>query len=536
MLAKQNDPISIKWKINITPINSTELNKLAEDFRKHFVPRKELYAEQAFWLSLFNPISEQSVIQTTPVKTEAPRELLKVSLVKTSFQKLKNHLASFDKVVKVRTTPDAIIEGSWGFKHTKAVFKQEVIPFIKTLRDLFKDFDNGLYNELNEDFFNINEWKMKLNAKDVSIANLRKHIKSLKGKNVVEKDLSPNKAHVCFLEFVNDVKKPIGQTFTIVENSCPLTRITSTKVEPLKETTLKSVTTPNTEIKLYRRKTKVAKLVDLSCETSILGSRYDVILTHLSLVKSLKDKVLVMASKVVTSKLQFYYCLSQTRTGPWATQINVSEISFMFSLRSWEKKETHPQTQSRRLHSRKALSATHGPLRANEDSKTDNDIEFINQTLRAYYEEVGISHQTSVERSSQPNDVVERQNQTLVEAAQTMLIFSKAPKPELSHFHVFDALCYPNNDSEELGKLKPKADIGIFVGYAPAKKAYRIYNKRNRLIIETIHVDFDKLTAMAFEQFSSGPGPQFMTPGTLSSGLVPHPPSPTSYVLPTKKD
>ncbi|GKB75571.1 hypothetical protein Tco_0942466 [Tanacetum coccineum] len=97
-----------------------------------------------------NPIFEQPVFQTTPVKTEAPSEIPKVSLVKTSFQKLKNHLASFDKVVKVRTTPDAITEGSWGFEHTKAIFKQEVIPFIKTLRDLFKEFDNGLHIKINE--------------------------------------------------------------------------------------------------------------------------------------------------------------------------------------------------------------------------------------------------------------------------------------------------------------------------------------------------------------------------------------------------
>ncbi|GJX94143.1 hypothetical protein Tco_0348729 [Tanacetum coccineum] len=83
-------------------------------------------------------------------QTEAPSELSKVSMVKTIFQKLKNHLASFDKVVKVWTTPNAIIEGSWGFEHTKAVFKHEVIPFIKTLWDSFKDFDNGLHNELNK--------------------------------------------------------------------------------------------------------------------------------------------------------------------------------------------------------------------------------------------------------------------------------------------------------------------------------------------------------------------------------------------------
>ncbi|GKB00111.1 retrovirus-related pol polyprotein from transposon TNT 1-94 [Tanacetum coccineum] len=93
-------------------------------------------------------------------------------------------------------------------------------------------------------------------------------------------------------------------------------------------------------------------------------------------------------------------------------------------------------------------------------------------------------------------------------------------KPDLSFFHVFGALCYPTNDNDDLGKLDAKADIGIFVGYAPAKKAFRIYNKKTQKFIETIHVTFDELTTMASEQFSSGPGLHFMTPATSSSGLV----------------
>ncbi|GJU88355.1 retrovirus-related pol polyprotein from transposon TNT 1-94 [Tanacetum coccineum] len=87
-------------------------------------------------------------------------------------------------------------------------------------------------------------------------------------------------------------------------------------------------------------------------------------------------------------------------------------------------------------------------------------------------------------------------------------------KMELSFLHVFGSLCYQTNDNEDLGKLNVKADIGIFVGYAPAKKAFRIYNGRTRKIMETIHVTFDELTAMAFEQFSSGPGLQSLTPAT----------------------
>nr|GFA81850.1 hypothetical protein [Tanacetum cinerariifolium] len=203
--------------------------------------------------------------------------------------------------------------------------------------------------------------------------------------------------------------------------------------------------------------------------------------------------------------------------------------------------------------------------------RTDNGTEFVNQTLRDYYEEVGISHETLVALSPQQNGFVERRNRTLIEAARTMLIYAQAPLflwtedvatacftqnrsiirlrhgktlyellhskfPDLSFFHVFGALYYPTNDSENLGKLQPKADIGIFIGYAPIKKAFRIYNWRTRRIVETIHVDFDELTAMASEQSSSGPALHEMTPGTISSGLV-RPSSPsTSFVPPSRND
>nr|GEW53361.1 hypothetical protein [Tanacetum cinerariifolium] len=113
-------------------------------------------------------------------------------------------------------------------------------------------------------------------------------------------------------------------------------------------------------------------------------------------------------------------------------------------------------------------------------------------TLRSYYEEVRISHQTSVARTPQSNGVVKRQNRTLMEAARTI---------------------------EDLGKLKLKADIGIFVGYAPAKKASRNYNKRTRMIVENIHVNFDELTEMGSKQFRSGPEPKLLNPRIISSGL-----------------
>ncbi|GKF34797.1 retrovirus-related pol polyprotein from transposon TNT 1-94 [Tanacetum coccineum] len=77
--------------------------------------------------------------------------------------------------------------------------------------------------------------------------------------------------------------------------------------------------------------------------------------------------------------------------------------------------------------------------------------------------------------------------------------------PDLSFFYVFGALCYLTNDSENLGKLQPKADI-----------------------------DFDELTAMAFEHSSSGPAFHEMNPATISLGLVPNLPPSTPFVPPSR--
>ncbi|GJS00361.1 retrovirus-related pol polyprotein from transposon TNT 1-94, partial [Tanacetum coccineum] len=102
---------------------------------------------------------------------------------------------------------------------------------------------------------------------------------------------------------------------------------------------------------------------------------------------------------------------------------------------------------------------------------------------------------------------------------------------------VFGALCYPTNDNEDLGKLQPTADIGIFVGYAPNRKGYRIYNKRTQQIMETIHVTFDELTEqIALVQSSPGPANNLLTPGPIILGLVPNPAPAIPYVPLTNKE
>ncbi|GKC47867.1 hypothetical protein Tco_1065589 [Tanacetum coccineum] len=121
---------------------------LSEDFGKRFTPQQEMDAEQAFWFRISNPTNKP--YDASPVKIEAPKEHPKVSLVNESLKNLKFHLARFDNVVKIRTTPNARTEGEWGFGHTKAIFNNEIIPFLKSLKDIFNVFDRDLLNEIME--------------------------------------------------------------------------------------------------------------------------------------------------------------------------------------------------------------------------------------------------------------------------------------------------------------------------------------------------------------------------------------------------
>nr|GEZ56511.1 putative RNA-directed DNA polymerase [Tanacetum cinerariifolium] len=186
--------------------------------------------------------------------------------------------------------------------------------------------------------------------------------------------------------------------------------------------------------------------------------------------------------------------------------------------------------------------------------RTDNGTEFKNHVLKEYFDSVGIFHQVSSVRTPQQNRVVERRNQTLVEAARIMLIFSRAllflwaeaiatacftqnhsiihrrfnktpyelingRKPNISFLLVFEALCYLKNDREDIRKLGAKCNIGFFIGYSADSCAYRIYKRRTKILMKTMNVSFDELLVMAFKQRSSKPRLPSMTFGQISSGL-----------------
>ncbi|GJW48873.1 hypothetical protein Tco_0080519 [Tanacetum coccineum] len=143
MHAKQNDLIVQEKKVNIAPIDYVALNKLFE----HFVPQKQFSVEHAFWLPILKLIFEIPPVQPEPVLKEIPRELPTFSLVKDTFNKI-SHVNDFENVVTVRTKVTGQNEGSWEFEHIRKAFDKDIKPFVKTLKEYFHMFDQGLHKEI----------------------------------------------------------------------------------------------------------------------------------------------------------------------------------------------------------------------------------------------------------------------------------------------------------------------------------------------------------------------------------------------------
>ncbi|KAJ9557114.1 hypothetical protein OSB04_011728 [Centaurea solstitialis] len=186
--------------------------------------------------------------------------------------------------------------------------------------------------------------------------------------------------------------------------------------------------------------------------------------------------------------------------------------------------------------------------------RSDNGTEFKNATLDAYLTSVGISHNFSGAYTPQQNGVVERRNRTLVEAARTMLAYSGLPLtfwaeavstacftqnrtiitkrfkktpyhiinrrvPNVKFFHVFGCRCYILNNRDNLGKFDKKADEGYFLGYSLTSKTFRVYNKRTKMVMETVYVTFDETMSMTSEHSSSELGIHSQASTTTSDSI-----------------
>nr|GEX13346.1 integrase, catalytic region, zinc finger, CCHC-type, peptidase aspartic, catalytic [Tanacetum cinerariifolium] len=701
--AQQDDLILyVIEQLKTQVVNCTKINQDNKNVYEILTAELERYKDQKTNAIVIRDSEETLMLEdekpnlssrTTIV--EVPKELPKVSMVISSLKKFKFYLASFDMVVKEGTTTTAITEGTWGFEHTKSCFRDEIIPFVKALKDLFNSFDQFLIDGLTEVQNVFNQMEQAVEQHCVEKNNFQDKIKDVLKENerLLEKAISTDIVNIvvnanvnyacktvnecercvtietelqsdyikkeCFdklfkqyttlekhyislevdtqlkqeifrrnnsftqqsaptfdqLFEINDLKAQSQEKDTTIMklkerikslsgNACPLTRIITTAIIPLrKPIPLESNTTKLEVTLVYSRKPKKLKTkfllaivfeivlwyLDSGCSKHMTGDRSQLInfvQKFLGIVKFENDHVAKIMGygdykigNVTISRVYFVEGLGHNlfSVGQFCdSNLEVAFRQHTCFIRNLDGVDLLTGSLGNNLYTlslRDMMASSHICL-LSEASKTKSwiwhrrlshlNFGAINHLARQglvrglpklkfkkdhLCSACGMGKSKKKSHKPKSKDINQEKLYLLhMDLCGPMRVESingkkKTPYellhnklPDLSFLHVFGALCYPTNDSDNLGKLQPKADIRIFIGYELTKKALHIYNRRTRHIVETIYVDFDELTAMASKQSSSGPALNEITPATISSGLLSKPSSSTPYVPPSRND
>ncbi|GJV96441.1 retrovirus-related pol polyprotein from transposon TNT 1-94 [Tanacetum coccineum] len=444
MLDKQNDPILIEKKIKISPIDYSKLNKIKEDFGKCFITQKEFYVEQAFWLK-HSSLSETPVTSHTPVRIEAPSELPKKDIdeIETINIELEHRVAkllSENKNLRKER------------EHLKSIYKDQ-FDLIRNTHVQSKERCDSLIAQINAKSVENSNLNVKLQEKVFAITSLKNELRKLKGKNVVDTTVSKPNATIAPGMFKLDIE-PIYHMLKInrdahkvyIEKTIKSTDtlrgfVECARIQNLSEPLLESAcmfTKHVQELLVYVSQTchnspkPSKKLVAVTPMNKDKRVRFAEHVTSLSNIPKQNDSLKTTDSnKPLLTSTRVKPTTSASGSKPLKNTKN-NRITRPPSRNQKNKVEDHSRKVKSSLnktnfvfepinnvlvkHSmRNAISKKEVTdaiikcikniqFRLNatvRNVRTDNGTEFVNQTLRDFYENVSILHQTSVARTPQ---------------------------------------------------------------------------------------------------------------------------------------
>ncbi|GKD37949.1 retrovirus-related pol polyprotein from transposon TNT 1-94 [Tanacetum coccineum] len=422
MHAKQDDPIAKEKKVNISPIDYVALNKLSEHFDKHFVPQKQLLAEHAFWLPISKPVFEIPPIQPEPVLKEIPHELPTISLVKDSFIKMRSHVNDFENVVTVRTKVTDLV-------HTAVNSLAKIIDYQSMEKSFLDEYSECV--ELKAELSKKNDMVEKAVYDELS-----KRCERMENR-VIGSTSDCRSKPTCNAKKNRIVRPPSSNNKNKVEDHCRSNnsprKPTSTKV--VKKTPPSSNNSGKLKDIINIGSSRKSKSVESKISNNSKPNKNWESNVSTSPSSSRKSKKHTHKPKFDDSIQEKLYLLHIDLCGPMRIE-SINEKKYILAIMI----QVRLNATVRNIH-------------------TDNGTEFVNQTLKAYYEDVRILHQTSaplflwVEAvaiacyTENCSLIRRRHNKTPYE-----LIHDR--KPDLTYFYVFGALCYSTNDAEDLGLVQ----------------------------------------------------------------------------------
>ncbi|GJU94358.1 retrovirus-related pol polyprotein from transposon TNT 1-94 [Tanacetum coccineum] len=555
----------LEKKVNTTPVDYAVLNQLSQDFEKRFVPQTESSAEQAFWSHNSINSSDPSP-SCRPTKVEVPKELPKVSMVNTSLKKLKHHIAGFDVAVKERTMTTTITEGSWGFKHTKACFRDEIIPFLKALKDIFDTFDQYLIDELTE-------VQNVFHQMEQAVEQHRLESKSFEIKmNQVLNENERLLEQVINKDIVNIIMNSTVDNASVNVHACKMCLKLETELLNKKDFIEKE-----TYDKLFRSYTTLEKhYISLEVDTQLNQEIFqrDNSVSNQSAPNFDQyfelNELKAQSQEKDTTYKQLYDSIKPTRIrskeqcDALINQVNqnfveISDLNISLEekglvittlkdeLRKLKGKDLADNVVTKNTNAPEMLKIDHSKLNANSkllcvksngcmlsdnhDLCVLNFINDMNARVKSKSTFTIVGNACPLTRIITTAEVPLKKPTTLK---------TDTPKPVVTLVY----LRKPRKSKTNVPVSKPKIIKSISANNTKPSKSWGSIVldvlssslDECRRIIETIHVEFDELASMASEHSSLEPALHEMTPAKISSGLVPNLPPSTPFVPPSRTD
>nr|GEZ50296.1 integrase, catalytic region, zinc finger, CCHC-type, peptidase aspartic, catalytic [Tanacetum cinerariifolium] len=592
MFKKQNESIMYKKKVIAKPVDYAALNQLSKDFETRFVPQAELSAEQAFW-SRYSVQSEEPNLSVSTTIVEVPKELPKVSMAvkqhcveKNKFQdKMKNVLKDIDRLLEQALSVDIVnivvhdhvnsasmnvnvcehcvtietelpndfikkkcydtllkkknkkgIRGNRNDQyldhrvtklvaeneHLKQTYKQ-LYDSIKSSRVRSKEQCDDLIKQVNIKSAKVSDLNASLHEKVLVITTLKETLSKLKGKAVVNEETHPLKQHlgVNLLSRANG-SQPQGNTKNDRIHRTP-SKAKKNKLEDHHRTVRPSLnkkkSVVDTKAISFVTNSKLNVNADLKCATCngclFFDNHDSCVLAYINSVNaSLKSKSIKKpvnrkfwqpTGKMFTTVGHIWKPTRRTFTlvGNVCPFTRIATTAIVVQIVLWY------------------LDSGCSKHMIGDRSQLINFIQKFLGTVKFENDHVAKVMgygDYKIGNASKTKSWLKFEKDHLCSACAMGKSTKKSHKPK----------------SEDTNQEKLYLLHMDLCGPMRVESVNR--KKRTRRIVETIHVDFDELTEMAFEQSSSGPALNEMTHATISSGLVQKSSSLTPYVPPSKND
>nr|GEU61335.1 hypothetical protein [Tanacetum cinerariifolium] len=576
MLQKQNDPIMSEKKVITKPVDYVvveqhyvEKNKF-QDKMKNVLKDNERLLEQAISVDIVNIIVHDHVNSACKTVNICERCVT----IETELQKIFIKKECYDMMLSSAS-------GSQPQGNTKKDRIQRTTS--KAKKNKLEDHHRTVRPSLNKK-------KSDVDTKAISfVTNSKSNVNSNLKCATCKGCLFSNNHDLYVLEFINAenarvkskyVKKPInrkiwqptgkmfttighiwkptGQTFTLVGNVYPLTRIATIAIVPLREPIPTESNTDKPVVTLvYSRKSKAAKKKVPVCNSKIHKSlvanekepnnswgstSFNVsssVIECSCFIRNLDGVDLLTGSRgnnlytlslqdmMASSPICLLFKASKTKSWLWHRRLSHLNFGAINHLARQGLVRGLPKLKFKKDHLCSACAMGKSKKKSHKPKFEDTNQEKLYLLHMDLY---GPMRVESINRKKYILIIVDDYSRF------TWVKFLRSKNEAPDFINKFLKMIQVRLKVPVRRKLQPKADIGIFIGYAPTKKAFWIYNRRTRRIVETIHVDFDKLTTMAFEQSSSGPALNEMSPAIISSRLMQKSSSSTPYVPPSRND